>query len=105
MYNTPSPTAPAAKAPRLDPVQSFPVGTVLAGELPREAVTVETLASHEEKEEKKLAIMAMSKKRKRLYNMIMRSRSKKTKQVEELKTRRKEHDELHRTDRKTVRFS
>ncbi len=95
-------SAPPAKVPRLDPVQSsFPVGTVLEGELPREEVTAEVLNSREEREEKKLAIAAMSKKRKRLYSMIMRSRSKRAKQVEELKKRRRDYDELHKnTDEK-----
>lgn len=78
-------------------VDQLPVGTVMAGELPGEELTVEAMASREEREEKRLAVMAMSKKRRRLYNMIMRSRSKKARHVEELKKRRREYDELQRT--------
>ena len=86
----------SGKIPRVGTEEQLPVGTVLAGELPREEST-EAQTSREEREEKKLAVMAMSKKRRRLYNQIMRSRSKKAKQVEELKRRRKEYDERTRT--------
>ena len=52
-----------------------------------------TVREKEKREEKKLAIMMMSKKRKRLYDLIMKSRRKKAKEVSELKRKRREFDE------------
>ena len=58
----------------------------------------------ERREEKKLAIMMMSKKRKRLYDQIMKSRRKKAKEVKELKRKRKEFDQA-RTVSKRAKVS
>ena len=89
------------------PPTLIPVGTVHSGDLPmaRQEEDHETLSTKNEREEKRLSIMAMSKKRKRLYNQIMKTRSKKARQVEELRKRRKEYDEMQRTSRKKAKLS
>ena len=72
----------------------MPVGTVHEGGLPADQDEgqggQEKLAG---REEKKLAIMMMSKKRKRLYDQIMKSHRSKAREVRELRRRRKEHEE------------
>ena len=55
------------------------------------------------REEKKLAIMMMSKKRKRLYDQIMKSRRSKAREVRELKRKRKEFEERTRTATKRAK--
>ena len=45
------------------------------------------------KEERKLAIMTMNKRRKRLFDQIMKSRNKKMKEVKELKRKRKDYED------------
>ena len=51
----------------------------------------EVVREREGREERRLAIMTMNKKRKRLYDKIMWSRKRKATEVKELKRRRLEH--------------
>lgn len=85
----------------------IPVGTVQEGDFnfPRDEEDLTSVAKKNEKEEKRLAVMAMSKKRKRLYSQIIKIRSKKARQVKELQSKRKAYDELQRTSRKKARLS
>lgn len=82
----------------------LPIGTVYEGDLPppdshpTSAATPlanqpATEASKMKHEERKLAIMMMSKKRKRLFDQIMKSRNKKRREVSELKRKREQHEE------------
>ncbi len=48
--------------------------------------------------------MMMTKKRKRLYDQIMKSRRKKAKEVRELKRKRREFDETQTSAKKTKMF-
>ena len=85
---------------------SLPIGTVYEGDLPQAPPTTtptgadpsgmpsrESAESKKSKEERKLAIMMMTKKRKRLFEHIMKARKKKSREVSELKRKRKEYDE------------
>ena len=85
--------------------EALKVGSVFEGDVPTATATmgdsteVEIKEDEDEdgspvrtKEERKLAIMTMHKKRKRLFDQIMKSRKKKMKEVNELKRKRKEYD-------------
>ncbi len=105
--NTAESTAPPLK---------LTVGTVYEGDIP--SATKTSLSSHtdnkrpnstgqiskEKREERKLAIMMMSKKRKRLFDQITKSRKLKGKAASELKRKRKEYDDS-KLDNKRVKIS
>ena len=61
--------------------------------------------SKEKREERKLAIMMMSKKRKRLFDQIMKSRNMKNRAANELKRKRKEYDDNKLDSNKRVKIS
>lgn len=81
------------------------VGTVFEGDIPSSTTSTECTNVEDEneteeretsgrsREERKLAIMMMNKKRKYLFDRIMKSRKKKGKEVRELKRKRKEYEE------------
>jgi len=82
------------------------VGSVFEGDVPTPVAlngsteVVETKESEDKdgspvrtREERKLAIMTMHKKRKRLFDQIMKSRKKKIKEVNELKRKRKAYED------------
>lgn len=97
----------------------LPIGTVYEGDLPQatptahqpsaaEEVSTETTMPSEPKrtrEERKLAVMMMSKKRKRLFEHIMKARKKKGREVSELKRKRREYDETKLGHSKRIRTS
>ena len=104
--------------PSAIPSQVLPVGTVYEGDLPRPSpptqsssavLTSQTGQAGEEgrrkREERKLAIMMMSKKRKHLFDQIMKSRRRRSKEVGELKRKRQEYEDniLEGTDTKRVK--
>ena len=107
----------------LCPTSMLPVGTVYEGDIPLtpptdiqqqsseavEASHVTTAGAKEgprrTKEERKLAIMMMSKKRKRLFEQIMKARRKKNREVSELKRKRREYDETKTGISKKIKVS
>ncbi|KAL5477327.1 hypothetical protein EMCRGX_G024116 [Ephydatia muelleri] len=91
---------PPAKKSKLSKV-SVPVGTVCVGGIPAEEEEEETL-NEQQAEEKRLAIMMMTKKKKKLYDMIMKSRKKKAKEVGALKRKRQSYDEARKLDESAV---
>lgn len=79
----------------------MPVGTVCVGGIPAEEEVEETL-NEQQAEEKRLAIMMMTKKKKKLYDMIMKSRKSKAKEVGNLKRKRQSYDEAKKLDESAV---
>ena len=94
------PDEPPAKKSKLSKV-SVPVGTVCVGGIPAEEEEEETL-NEQQAEEKRLAIMTMTKKKKKLYDMIMKSRKKKAKEVGALKRKRQSYDEARKLNESAV---
>ncbi len=99
----------------------LPIGTVYEGDIPLapptstqpssagarrvpgEAAT--TAEARRTREERKLAIMMMTKKRKRLFEHIMKAHRRKNREVNELKRKRKEYDETKLADSKRIKVS
>lgn len=82
---------------------TLPIGTVYEGDLPTASpgadeaapapsAVQDTATARKKREERKLAIMTMSKKRRRLFDQIMKSRNKKRKEVSELKRKREVYE-------------
>ena len=83
------------------------VGAIFEGDVPsgnsgssvhEEASKQRNDESNRTREERKLAIMTMNKKKKRLFDQIMKSRRKKIKEVIELRRKRKIYDDELKTD-------
>lgn len=96
----------------------LPVGMVYEGDIPpapppsiklnpssAPPANQTTELSRKKREERKLAIMMMSKKRKWLFDRIMKSRRRKSREVSELKRKRSEYEDSRTEDTKRVKVT